>query len=139
MADFQIQSSQYKQATNQAQGLPSNQPAVVVSDSKADNKLNSQRELVSTNVVEQKAEPKAEPKQDTSAALHEKVAQMNDHMQSLNRNLQFTVDDRSGDSIVTVTDSETDKVIRQYPSEEILNARNSIAEQMKGTLIEAKV
>jgi flagellar protein FlaG len=48
------------------------------------------------------------------------------------------VDDESGDSIVTVRDAETEEVIRQFPSDELLKARHSI-DTVKGMLLEVDV
>jgi flagellar protein FlaG len=67
--------------------------------------------------------------------LRDKVSQLNDQMQNLNRSLQFTVDEKSGDSVVTVRDAETDEIIRQFPSEELLKARNAV-DNIKGILIQ---
>ena len=41
-------------------------------------------------------------------------------VKSINRDLQFRVDDASGRTVVTVLDGETQEVIRQVPSEELL-------------------
>ncbi|MCA3141251.1 MAG: flagellar protein FlaG [Rhodocyclaceae bacterium] len=48
--------------------------------------------------------------------------------------LKFTVDDKTGTVVVRVVDTETDQLIRQIPSEEMLAiARNM--EQMQGLLV----
>ncbi len=75
--------------------------------------------------------------QQRTEALRDKVAQLNDYMQNMNRNLQFSVDDDSGDTVVKVIDSETEEVVRQIPSEEILEARHAI-EKYRGVLLETK-
>jgi flagellar protein FlaG len=75
--------------------------------------------------------------QKRTEALREKVAQLNDYMQNMNRNLQFSVDDASGDTVVKVIDAETEEVVRQIPSEEILEARHAI-EKYRGVLLETK-
>jgi flagellar protein FlaG len=68
--------------------------------------------------------------QDNSAQnLQGAVSQINDYVQNLQRSLLFTVDEASGKDVVTVLDSETDEVIRQYPSEEILAIARRLAEQ----------
>jgi flagellar protein FlaG len=67
--------------------------------------------------------------------LRDKVAQLNDYMQNLNRSLQFSVDEDSGDTVVKVIDSETEEVVRQIPSEAILKIRNAVAEY-RGILLE---
>ncbi len=41
-------------------------------------------------------------------------------VKSVNSNLQFRVDEASGRTVVTVLDGETQEVIRQVPSEELL-------------------
>lgn len=75
--------------------------------------------------------------QKRTEALRDKVAQLNDYMQNMNRNLQFSVDDASGDTVVKVIDAETEEVVRQIPSEEILEARHAI-EKYRGVLLETK-
>jgi flagellar protein FlaG len=79
-----------------------------------------------------------EARQEQAEALRDKVAKMNDYMQNFNRSLKFSVDEGSGDTIVKVIDSETEKVVRQIPSEEVLDARNAI-EKFRGLLLEVKV
>jgi flagellar protein FlaG len=71
-------------------------------------------------------------------ALQQKVTELNDYMQNFNRTLQFTVDENSGDSVVKVIDSETEEVVRQIPSEALLDARNA-AEKYRGLLLEISV
>jgi flagellar protein FlaG len=98
------------------------------------------------NVPEQDREPELlsnlarvdEARQEQAEALRDKVAKMNDYMQNFNRSLKFSVDEGSGDTIVKVIDSETEKVVRQIPSEEVLDARNAI-EKFRGLLLEVKV
>ena len=69
--------------------------------------------------------------------LREKVTELNSHMQTVNRNLHFSVDEQSGDTVVKVINAETDELVRQIPSEEIMQARNAINE-FKGLLLETK-
>jgi flagellar protein FlaG len=79
-----------------------------------------------------------ESDEQTSEKIKAKVTQLNEQMQNLNRSLQFSVDEESGDSVITVKDVETEEVIRQFPSDELLRARNSI-EDVKGLLIRVDV
>jgi flagellar protein FlaG len=58
-------------------------------------------------------------------------------VQKLDRKLEFTVDDSSGDTVVKVIDSETDKLIRQIPSDEILRIRDAV-DTYRGILLETK-
>jgi len=64
--------------------------------------------------------------QNQAEKLHVAVSQINDHVQNIQRNLQFTVDDITGKDVVTVVDSETEQVIRQIPSEEVLEVARRI-------------
>jgi uncharacterized FlaG/YvyC family protein len=56
------------------------------------------------------------------------VSQINDYVQNLQRDLQFTVDEATGKDVVTVIDSESKEVIRQLPSEEALVLARRLAE-----------
>ncbi|MEE8397521.1 MAG: flagellar protein FlaG [Desulfobacterales bacterium] len=56
------------------------------------------------------------------------VADIQNNLQVLNNSdLAFSVDGRSGDVVITVTDAETGKVIRQIPAEEV----RSLAEKLE--------
>ena len=79
-----------------------------------------------------------EQQQENKEALQEKVAQLNEHMQSLNRSLQFSIDEVSGETIVKVIDAETKELVRQIPSQEVIDARNAV-EQYRGILLKTKV
>ena len=52
--------------------------------------------------------------------MAETVNRLNDLIQAVRRELRFSVDDASGDTIITVIDSETQEVVRQIPPEEVL-------------------
>jgi flagellar protein FlaG len=55
-----------------------------------------------------------------SANLEQALQDLNGYVQTVQRNLQFDVDDTSGHTVIRVVDSETEEVIRQIPSEEVL-------------------
>ncbi len=55
-----------------------------------------------------------------SANLEQALQDLSGYVQNVQRNLQFDVDDASGHTVIRVVDSETDEVIRQIPSEEVL-------------------
>jgi flagellar protein FlaG len=48
------------------------------------------------------------------------VSKLNEFVQSNSRQLDFSVDEGSNKQVVKVTDSESGKIIRQIPSEEVL-------------------
>jgi len=71
-------------------------------------------------------------------ALNEAVSRIQDYVQNLQRELQFTVDEKSGRTIITVIDSETDMVIRQIPPEEILALSECIQGGPEGVLLKVQ-
>ncbi len=58
--------------------------------------------------------------------LKQVLLDLTEHVQNLQRSLQFSVDDESGETVVRVVDSETKEVIRQIPSEELLAIANRL-------------
>jgi len=58
-------------------------------------------------------------------------------MQTFARNLQFSIDDSSGETIVRVVDMETGNVIRQMPSQEALDISKAIG-RLQGLLLRQK-
>ena len=59
-------------------------------------------------------------------------------MRQFDRNLQFTVDEDTGIDVVKVIDTETEEVIRQFPSEEVLAIARAL-DKLQGLLIRDKV
>jgi len=63
--------------------------------------------------------------------LMEAVSKLNDHLQNVRRDLHFSIDDASGQTVVRVVNTETEELIRQIPSEEVLRISQTIKEQME--------
>ncbi len=70
--------------------------------------------------------------------LEDSVSQLKNLVQSVQRDLQFSIDDFSGRTVITVLDSKTEEIIRQIPSDEVLALAKNI-ESMKGVLFSAEV
>ena len=70
--------------------------------------------------------------------LEESVSQLNELVKSVQRDLQFSIDDYSGRTVITVLDSKTAEIIRQIPSDEVLALARNI-QSMKGVLFSAEV
>ncbi|MCP3689259.1 MAG: flagellar protein FlaG [Gammaproteobacteria bacterium] len=79
-----------------------------------------------------------QPEQDLAQQLESSVSQLNELVQSVQRDLHFSIDEFSGDTVVQVLDSKTEEVIRQIPSDEVLAMAKNI-ESMKGVLFSAEV
>jgi flagellar protein FlaG len=69
--------------------------------------------------------------------LEKAVKQLNEYVQNVNRDLQFSIDKESGLTVIKVIDSKTKEVIRQFPMEEVLTAARNISHS-HGLLIKAK-
>lgn len=74
----------------------------------------------------------------TSSTVKETVDEMNAFLQSMQRNLSFTIDEDSGEKVISVKDSETEEVIRQIPSEELVVLRKKM-DDVVGILFDTKV
>ena len=71
--------------------------------------------------------------QDLSAAIQS----LNDMMNALDRNINFSVDPGTGKDVVKVTDSNTGKTIRQIPAQETLTFIQNL-DKMVGLLFDSK-
>ncbi|MCF7533874.1 flagellar protein FlaG [Pseudomonas petrae] len=70
--------------------------------------------------------------------LEAAVKQMEKFFQSVHRNLEFSIDDKSGKVVVKVIATETGEVVRQLPSAEALKLADSL-KNANSLLFEAKV
>ena len=75
---------------------------------------------------------------DQPERVEENVSRLNEIVQSIQRDLQFSVDDVSGKMVVKVLDTKTQEVIRQIPTEQVLALSENI-ENLKGILFSAEV
>lgn len=69
--------------------------------------------------------------------LKEIIERLNQQMKDGGRDLGFSVDDRINTFIVTVKNTNTGEVIRQIPSEVVVNMAHSI-EDLKGVIFNGK-
>lgn len=98
-----------------------------------------------TRAVETPKEPQAQAVvlPASSEQLRAKVDELNQNT-IVRRNLQFNIDEATGITVITVRDSQSDEVIRQIPSEELLALARRVkemrddAEDVKGVLLHAK-
>lgn len=70
----------------------------------------------------------------TQEAVAAAVQSANAYVQSMSTGLQFSLDQDSGRTVVRMIDTETEEVLRQIPSEEMLAISKSI-DRMQGLLI----
>ncbi|MCK7552082.1 flagellar protein FlaG [Marinobacter goseongensis] len=72
-------------------------------------------------------------------ALDEAVSRLNDYVQTVQRDLQFEVNNDIGQTIVRVVDQETREVVRQIPDEVALRLAENLQQDEPLTLFNAKV
>ena len=58
--------------------------------------------------------------------LDDTISQLNDSLQNVQRNLEFSIDKDAGRIVINVRDKETDEVVRQIPSEEVLELAKNL-------------
>lgn len=71
------------------------------------------------------------------ADIKQAVQDLNTYAQSLQRDLYFSIDEESGETVVKVMDHESGEVIRQIPTEEVLAIAHSL-KSAQGLLLSAK-
>jgi flagellar protein FlaG len=79
-------------------------------------------------------------KERNKAALDQAVRHVSGYVQNITRELNFSIDEESGRTVVTVIDEVTGDVIRQIPTEDMLEMARNLAEikqrTVKGLLFE---
>lgn len=71
---------------------------------------------------------------DLMAEIKEAVEIANETLIAKNKSVRFTIDETLDRAVVTVVDKKTGEVVRQLPSEEMLNVARNI-EELKGLLV----
>lgn len=81
--------------------------------------------------------PDAQQAAAKEAKLAKVVKELNDYAQTVQREVQFSVDKDSGQILIKVIDSRTKELIRQMPTEEAL-AINRYLDRAYGVMLHAK-
>lgn len=71
--------------------------------------------------------------------VEEAVANLNEYVQSVQRDLQFRLDDNSGKTVITVYDRTTEEVVRQIPDDVALRLARDLQQDEPISLFNAKV
>ncbi len=71
--------------------------------------------------------------------LRRAVSNLNDHAQTLRRDLHFSIDEESGQTVIKVINPETKEVIRQIPPEEVLAIAHSLSAEASGLILRTHV
>lgn len=106
-------------------------PAVADAASKAS-------DVVATTTFSEDQQTQASPNtKGNDDELKEVVKAVNDFVKPFNDALSFSIDTETGTTVVKVIDKETDEVIKQIPSEEML-ALTKALDQLRGLLVKQK-
>lgn len=81
--------------------------------------------------------PAAEKKSADRADVEVAVKHIEEFVHTAASNLNFSIDDQTGMTIVKVTDAKTNELIRQIPTDEILAIARAM-DRFQGLLIESK-
>ncbi|WP_022943082.1 flagellar protein FlaG [Psychromonas hadalis] len=100
-------------------------------------KLNPINQVSTENKINAEQDEKQAPKL-SPAEVTETVEEMNAFIQNMQRSLSFSVDEQSGQSVILVKDTESDEIIRQIPSEELVVLRKKM-DDVVGILFDTKV
>jgi flagellar protein FlaG len=73
----------------------------------------------------------------SDAQVKQALEQANNALKSISNNLEFSIDNSTGKTVVRVVDSSTQEVIRQYPSEEMLAIARAL-DRLQGMLLKEK-
>jgi len=108
--------------------------AAVVTSSKGAAETRGGKEL--PQVPEQPV--KEEPKQVDSVQLEQAVTELNDYVQKVERDLQFSVDEDLGRTVVKVVDRESGELIRQIPDQSLLEIARGLRDTGRLSLVNAQ-
>lgn len=98
-----------------------------VSETGVVDKTRSADPVAPVRVVDEAPETKSSEQQNDQQ-VKAAAAEIQDFFQSVKRNLEFSVDDRSGKVVVKVIASDSGEVIRQIPNEEVLKLAESLSD-----------
>ena len=114
-----------------------------ITDVAAEVEVRAQRAQARAEAPAAAAERSALPARQTPAAppveihkIESVTRQIDSFLRSMNKSLQFRVDETTGQMIVSICDSETGEIIRQVPGEEALRIAQNIESRLSGILDE---
>ena len=94
---------------------------------------------VSMQRSESRADDVRSNAEDMRDELDEAVSRLNDFVQSVQRDLEFEVDDDTGRTVVRVVDQQTDEVVRQIPDELALRLAENLQQDEPLNLLNIRV
>ncbi|MEM6998531.1 MAG: flagellar protein FlaG [Pseudomonadota bacterium] len=86
---------------------------------------------------EESLPPASESSLSSEENLSDTASTITKYVQNMQRDLHFSVDENSGETVIKVVESETQRLVRTIPSEEFLRAAREF-NQTVGMLLNAK-
>ena len=77
-------------------------------------------------------------KKSETVDLGKVVSDLNNFVQSVRRELEFSIDEHSGHTVITVINAETEEIIRQIPPEEVIALAEAMQDD-RSVLLKVKV
>ena len=74
----------------------------------------------------------------SSEDLGRTVQELNELAQAVRREIRFSVDDSTGRTVINVLDAETEELVRQIPSEEVLAVAARLKDEADSVLVDAQ-
>ncbi len=94
--------------------------------------------IAATQTVEQQqGEREQKSGKSDREALQQAVTTLNDYVQSIARDLEFSVDEELDEMVVKVIDSKSGEVIRQIPDQTMLELARTLAREGRVQLLDA--
>ena len=116
------------QQQNSLNKAPDQQPSTPLG---AVNSTPASTHLASPKPAEEQAEKQTEEDKAAAASadeLNTVLDEINNSLYSMNRALRFEINDTTEDLVVRVVNTDTDQIIHQYPSEEVIKRKERLLE-----------
>ncbi len=113
------------------------QVAATTSSARSDVASTGRVEGNTSSAVRNNGEEQVKVREPDQQEVDQAVQNLNDYVQNIERNLEFSVDRNNGNTVISVIDSQTDEVIRQIPPEKAVNAVRNL-QRLEGLLLSAE-
>jgi flagellar protein FlaG len=136
-----VQAAAPAPAPSNSQPSESTKPTKAAAPSPSESGLKVLGEQAGARVASMQAQQKADQEKmmsnhrENRQMLEEAISRLNDQLERKQTNLGFRIDDQTDIVVVSVTNKETGKLIRQIPAEAVVRLSQNI-ESLKGVLFD---
>lgn len=121
------------QKTVDSRAAPAESKAVVTSQSGEQGRIRAESQAGTHEVKNQKVDSNSSAAQTENTRVQqqrEKIDEAIERASQLDHRLSFQVDEQSGKSVVVVRDAQTSEILKQFPSEQMLNVARRLEEHL---------